>query len=347
MAALIYAWLAQLTSKLFAALAVLFWILHPSPICYATLLEHTFLSALVTLWLLYELWRLYQDHRLPVWRLALSSVLFFYTRALFQWPFFLLLACSLLLFNVPRQRIVQFLLIVLLLITPYLVKQKILFGTTNTSTNSGYTLCGVIRHQPTEDEVHRAVQSTEFNYPVKAAAFTTPDAGHRNTEEQYWHNLIYTKVFKERLASHPVESLQGMARSFSICVQRYWSASFESTGAWNHLIVSSLPAFWKSFYKFLLAGYGLIVLLFLAAMLLLYAKATEHLLERDWKKLLGFAMPVVFIFLLCNLSNRLNGRDLDFTDPDRFKFFLEPFFFIFIASQIYKLWAMARKGKGR
>lgn len=155
------AWLRRLrVPGALAALFTLGWLLHPAAFAYATLLDGTLLSALVTTWVLYETWRFGSSDGGSVGRLSAAVLLAYFTRSLFQWPFVLVMLGALVLLRVPRRQLVIFGAVVGLTVCLYSIKQAYLFGTVSTSTLQGTNLtrsigadCGPIAPVPA---AHRA-----------------------------------------------------------------------------------------------------------------------------------------------------------------------------------------------
>jgi hypothetical protein len=135
---LMYLWLSEMAGIWFAfALTILFF-LHPASIFYATFLETTFLSATLILGLYYLLWQLKEKKNVSMWLLVFSFVFLFLTRSLFQWPFLVLLALSLIFMKVPRRKIVFFVAVAGMVVGLYTAKQVYQFGLTGTTSFSGF-----------------------------------------------------------------------------------------------------------------------------------------------------------------------------------------------------------------
>jgi hypothetical protein len=138
---LIDAWLRRLrVPDALAALLALGWQLYPANLAFATLLDGTLLSSLLTTWVLYETWRLGSAGGGSVGRLIAAVLLAYFTRSIFQWPFVLVMLASLWLVGMSRRRLLIFGSVVGLVIGLYSAKQNYLFGTVSTSTLQGTNL---------------------------------------------------------------------------------------------------------------------------------------------------------------------------------------------------------------
>ena len=88
---IIFRWLSGLIDPITAFVASLLFLLHPAAISYATLLDTTFLSAFLILWMYYSLWKLGRNPA-SIFAVTVSSVLLFFFRSIFQLPFILMMA---------------------------------------------------------------------------------------------------------------------------------------------------------------------------------------------------------------------------------------------------------------
>lgn len=322
MATIIYCWMRKLTNRYFALVAVLSWVINPAPIFYATLLDGTFMSSFFILWFLYELWQVGKNTGSIV-RLSLASVLLLYTRTVFQWYFFPILLCSLILLKMPIRRVYIFIGIVSALASPLIIKQYLLFGTTSTTTFAGYHKCGVIWYQPSKKEIEHTKSLIKFKYPDKAAIYSGNDKF--NNEKQYQENLIYSAIFKKRLKTAPMATIKELMRSLKWNSRSYWrpSAKYVSNIIPDHLV-------WADLYNAIFSCRIYLELIFFSLIAWLWTYKKEESVLLSGRKTMGMLMPVLYIFLITNLCNRYG-----WTEAVRLKFLLEPFFYIFITSQIY------------
>lgn len=329
MAGLIYAWLRRLSSNTFALAASAVWILHPASINYSMLLEGTLLSSLCILWFFYELCHIGRKDG-SILRLLLVSVLLFYLRTTFQWYFFPLLIISLIAMGVPRAKLFLFTVLTVSLILPFIAKQYLMFKTTSTTTFAGYHKCGIIRYNPTRGEIDEIRTAMDFSYPEKADLYNGADGF--NTRGQYENNLIYSEVFNRQLKTNTFRCVRNILRSFVFNFKIYWRPSAQYQ---INYIVRRL--YWARFYNFLFSGWRFVFLLFCASLIWTYTRIREGKVLIHFNRAAGIMIPLTYIFLVTNLSNRYNWLtgDFNWVEADRLKFFLEPVFYVFIMNQAY------------
>ncbi len=323
-ATVVYVWLKKLTNLWFALIAVFFWMLHPAPIFYAMLLEGTNMSAFFVLWFIYELWR-YGKGRGSVVSVAFAAVILFYTRTMFPWYFFLVLMTALVFLKTPARQLLVFTGIVLILAGPLLVKQSLLFGTTDTTTFSGEHKCGILWYKPEAREISGARATMVFHYPPEAKLYSGGDP--LNSEEQYQTNLVWTALANAKMRSDPAGMLSAVFRSLIYDLQRYWKPSAQYT---NNIVVDRL--IWAPAYNAVFSGWVFIGLLLLSVWLgCSKGVVGERGILLSGRKTVGMMIVIGYIFLLSNLNNR-NG----WTEADRLKFILEPWFYVLILSCLYR-----------
>ena len=90
-AVLVFSWIRRVRGGASAAIACVVFLLAPGPIFYATFLDTTLLSSTLILWFFWTLWRFGRGEATPA-ALVLVSLLLFFTRSVFQWPFLVVLA---------------------------------------------------------------------------------------------------------------------------------------------------------------------------------------------------------------------------------------------------------------
>ena len=209
LAALVFVWIrARLGAGPLPFVLALLWIIYPGALAMATLLEGTMLSALLITWLLYELWRITTGEG-ATWRLALVAVLLYLSRTVFQWFFIPVLLLSLLVARVPSGRMVRVLAPLLIVVVLFSFKQLMLFGSVATTTFSGEHSLGIVWYHPTVEELAHVPEPHTFNYPD--STFAIEDK--YNTRQQVLTNLIYSRIFWERLSCCLAESLKGIVLS--------------------------------------------------------------------------------------------------------------------------------------
>jgi len=325
MAMLVYQWLSLLTSRRFAFYLSMVWILHPAPIYYATYTDPTILVSLGVLWLFYELWLFYSKSG-SVIRLALSATLLFYLRSSFPWYFFVLLTVCLMLMKIPRKQLMKFILISAILITPYLVKQYHVFKVID-STNLGYHRYFLVAGDSHPIAEARAIGAAiPWRYPKEASL----SVGCLNAEPFWRENFGYHKLANQYILAHPFESLKNIARTFFVYNWTgYWRPSWNFCGP-NHVVLL-LP--WQDALKVFLTYPTTFIILVFAILLWRRGRKEAGLSVFD-DRILGLILPWIYIFLTSTL---VNGDGKGATESIRYKFFLEPVYYVFIMAQIYRL----------
>ena len=326
---LVYLWTSRFCPRPVALLFAALWMLHPAAILYTRYLESSLLSALLVLWFFYELWRLARGGG-SVGRLALAAVLVFYTRTIFQWYFFVVLLAALVIMRVPRRSIAIFAAIVVVAIGPFLVRQYLLFGTTSTTTFAGYHQCSIIWYRPSAEEIDRAERSLRLAYPPDADLYNGGDP--YNTRRQWAENLIYSKLFGERLAKDPAGSLTALCGSLQMNWAEYWKPSSTFCDPQRSVIGAALTRLYDSTFS------GGVFIGLLLASAAIWTVAAIRRGGCDFRRVAGLLIPLGYVMLISNLCNRYYPNSVgdrpEWSEAQRMKFFLEPVFFVFLATQL-------------
>jgi hypothetical protein len=313
---LMFRWLSGLVGETIAFLASLLFLLHPAALVYSTLLDTTLLSGVLVLWMYYSLWKLRRGYS-SIFAITTSSVLLFFFRSVFQLPFLLVMAVSLFLLKVRWRTVVLFLLITGGICGSYVARQYGQFGLLSTSSFSGLNLVrsvGVLTYTwPYEVD------------PVGELPKTLPNVLARKSKVDgslNYNNLCYLEFdrqlkseYKHYLSATPVAVLFG---AYYSNLKIYWRPSSSYSVRRN---IELLP--WKSAYDFIFSGPVLIVLLSLAGVVWL-AKGRR---EKDYACRVGILLPALYVFVISILFEQ--------GENNRFKFFLEPVFFVFMVWQFH------------
>jgi len=327
----IYLWLSKLTNDWWASMAALFFAASPAALLYATLLETTLLSSLFILILTFLLWKISQGDQVSPWLLALSFLALFFTRSVFQWPWIILLAICLVVMRYPVGLLKKFIIIASLIVFLFLTKQFLLFGISSTSSFSGLNLCQSIAACKSH-YIPEQVFEAESDLPkVLTRDKKLTDAHNFNHLVDLQLNQAYLQDYKEKLGNETISSL------FSIYwknISIYFQPSSNYAGT-NQLLVY-LPERWRIYYEKIFSAPIFPALLILCA---LFWLKNHHQVQR--RKAIGVCLPIMAIFAISVLFE--SGENM------RFKFFIEPVLFIFIASQIYlagqALWNLLHRQK--
>lgn len=335
---IIFLWVSRLTNNFYGVLATFIWILHPSPVLYATLLETTLLSSFGFTWLLYELWRLKKNSEISFFRLSISLLFIYFTKSIFQWYFIPILILSLLLMRYSFKKIFfSSIGISIIIIFLFVTKQYILFNTTLTTTlNEGTHLCGMIWHNPTKDEINQAEKNLEINYPEGAKKITTwyyKDFIFGNNEKSYKINSVYIYVCKKYLFNHPLSSLINIKNNFIGSFREFIKPSSTYTA---NVIVDNLP--WRNSYDYIFGNTFLLILVTIS----FFTWFTNNIIRkkniRNIMYDIGVFLPILYFILISNIGGvHIQYYPIPWRETDRLKFIIEPVIYIFIFVQLYLL----------
>ena len=325
---LAFLWLDQLTqARPFALVAAILLLLHPAMIFFATLLDTTIVTAALVLWMYYGVWRLGMGSsrergqgRGAIAAVIAAVVLLFLFRSAFQWPAVVVLGTSLSLLRVPWRRIVWFLAVTGSVYGLYTAKQYTQFGVMGTSSFTGINL---VRSAGIWKDVYPYPIDLSSAPPRPLPSVLTRQ---RKIDGTVNYNNVHYLAFNARLTrdygqyvrTFPVRALLG---SYAENLGYYLDPSSRYT---DHVIVDRLP--WRGVYDRLFSGPLLIGLLGLAA----GVAVTRGVGRASAIYALGLALPAVYVVCVTVVFEK--GENA------RFKFFLEPVLFVFIASQLHDAW---------
>ncbi len=329
----VFLWLGQLTSPRYASGATLLFVAHPAAIFYATLLEATLLTSVLVLALHYTLWRLRTRPQRSVVPFTLCTLALFFTRSIFDWPALFVLTACLALVGVPRRRVLMFVVACALVCGLYLAKQYWKFGVVSTSTLSGLNLIHSI-----------GVRDTDYFRPAAAAASdraplangsSLPTVLTRRTKLDGTPNLNHIEylevnrrllaLYRQRLLSM---SWKDLARNYLLNLRLYM---FPSTWFTVHEIADRLP--WRTAYNDVFSSPVLPILVVLAAVAWLDDSRSRG--SARFAPALALVLPVLYVAFASVVGDK--GENM------RFKFFVEPVVFVFIAAQLPSLVRLAAR----
>lgn len=319
---IVFRWLREATSTTFALGATAVLLLHPATLAYATFLDGTFVSAVVTTWLMAALWRLRMVPQSSITPLTIAVIVCYFTRSLYQWPFVLLIAVSLLAFGVGKHKIAVFLLTSSAVIGAYTIKQLVLFDTMSTTTFAGLNLNGSIGYRPANFET-----LVDRQIDVERPQADVLTRRHKIGGRTNYNNHIYLEAnrqlldeYQQRMSSTPLAALAhiyaGNARTWLLPSDGYFGE-----GA-PHIIVEHLP--WRGIYDRAFS---------FPLLPLLIGLAVTASLRQGWRPMdrlvanAGVALPVVYVIAISIAGERGENQ--------RFKFFVEPVLFVFVATSLF------------
>jgi hypothetical protein len=325
LASLVCLWLCRLRGARFAVPAALLFVLHPASVFYATLLDGTLPSAFGVTWFLYELWRA-RDGAGSLPRLGAAILLLFFTRSVFQWPFLVVAAASLALLGMRWRRLAVLVAVVGLVMGAYVAKQRLLFGLTFTSSFAADNFCkGLHEYCPGVTETARpplpdptrarvlsrtAKLNGEYNY--NQVAFL---------RRSFSQMAEYRRLLRTRTWRQNADALRRNVAFWLRPSSRYT----------EHVLVDRLP--WRRAFDSVFSGATLVVLLAAAAAAWLVRAGRGQV-----RVGLALALPVAYVFAVSVLFE--GGENM------RFKFFLEPALFVFLAAQAAALAAALQRRLG-
>ncbi len=330
MGALLFAWVTKSYRKWLGCVATALFLLHPALIFYATMIDTTIISSLGVLWLFYELRRISHGKK-SIWGLHFATLFLFFTRSTFQWPFVVVVCVSLLCLRLPLKKVVLFFAITGIVTVGYTIKQYCIFGVPYSSTFAGYNFCRSIggcpalpaeakknardflNHHPRSGEANvlsrpRKLRGTNFN----ALAHLKK----RKKQQLAYQNAMFQRDFHSLLLEYVKN------------VKIYLKPSSDYT---KHRLVDSLP--WRKLYDAVFSSFCLVILLGTSSILWLMRNRTRDRVLNG----VGFLLPALYTFFVTVLFERGENQ--------RFKFFLEPIFYLFIFSQISALFVWSQTSK--
>lgn len=325
---LVFLWLDQLTqARTFALIASLLLVLHPAMIFFATLLDTTIVTAVLVLWMYYSLWCIGQG-RGSIAAVTAAVVLLFLFRSAFQWPVVVVLGLSLSLLRVPWRRVAWFVAIAGSVYGLYTFKQYTQFGVLSSSSLMGINL----------------VRSADMDFPPSprgglygidldpAPPRPLPSVltRQRKIDGSVNFNNFHYLEFNARLTNDYARyvrtfPIRDLLESYSENLGYYLDPSSQYT---KHVIVDRLP--WRGWYDRIFSGPLLVVLMGIAAGI----AVTRGSGRASFPYMLGLALPALYVVFITVMFEK--GENA------RFKFFLEPVYFVFIASQLHYAWRRVR-----
>jgi hypothetical protein len=321
-AVLVFRWTNELTSPVFAAGCALVYLFHPAHVLFTTFPDATLMTTTLVLWAYYELWKTRTGSPRPMGALIALVLALFLARPVVQWPAAVVFACSLALLRVPRRKVVTFLLVVLCAMGAFTLKQYLLFGLTTTSSFTGRNLCRSLGDRP------GALVAPPDQWPAGCRVpAPCPSVLIRETKLDGAPNFnhfrylaldrLLMKRFRELLGRQSAASL---VRNYRQNIRLFFEPSSEYT---TQAITDRLP--WRSAYDRVFS-YPVLVLLLAAALAIWVWRNRRPAFPLG----LAMALPGGYLFLAAIICEK--GENM------RFKYYLEPVIFVFLASQGYALW---------
>ncbi len=314
-AVLVFSWIQGARGPRSATFAAIVFVLLPGPIFYAAFLDSTLLSATLILWFFHTLWRFGGGENVSV-RLVFISLVLFFTRSVFQWPFLIVLGLSLWLMGVPRARSLRVLVPIAAVMLAFLAKQYVLFGLTTTSSFGPDSFCkGLSEYCHGTAKVDLPKTTDRFN------AFVLRRAEKLNGEYNYNQEAFLKRSFSQMAEYKSLLSRLTPGRALEILRINLDFYLRPTSRHSSHVIVDRLP--WRGPLEFLLSGWRFIVLLVLCVGLWLRRCRAEigENRRRALRHGLALALPALYVAAVTIVFE--SGENM------RYRYFLEPTFFVF------------------
>jgi hypothetical protein len=327
--AIAFLWLRSLTgSRVWAVTGVLVIGAYPGTIAMATLLDGTFPSAVLTTLMLYLLYVALRNRsaRLLNWWLV-SLLVLSWTRTIFQLQ--ILIMIPVVVWLIYRYRMgnrtwvaisVSIALTAGLFLLP--LKQYLLYNTTATTSFAGNHQVEVVSYRPTPEEL--AAVEVPQDILVNASKFVSGF----NSPENIATNYTLSQVGNQYYLRDPFQVVKNLiwGAQMNSAQALHWTHDYSIIGAGPaNIAADTLP--WTPPSNSLLSTTFYVLILLATAGCLLYAFGTRGLLRRA-RTYLAFIFILATTMITFLLANRY-----DWTEADRLKFVVVPFFLtLFIAS---------------
>lgn len=318
--AIIFLWLEKTTNIKIAFVSSLIFFLHPANILYSTLLDSTFLTTFLFSLFYYLLWKTRRYGSISISLLSIATLSLFFTRAIFQIPFLILLIGSLFLLKVKKQKILIFLLLTGSVFGLYTLKQYYKFGIFSTTSLTGLNLNRSVGNLDLDNlwGVDLTINENQNNLPSTLTR-TKKINGQTNFNHinyiQFNQRLL--EEFKEYIAVTPTSKI---LLSYWENLRIYFKPSSQYS---TNIIVENL--FWKKLYDKVFSTPILPALLVVLGI----SGIITSIREREYLRDVGLILPGLYVFAVTVLFEK--GENM------RFKFFIEPLLFIFIVTQLYRI----------
>jgi hypothetical protein len=338
--AVVYLWVRDLTHSGWWALAgTVLWAVSPGYLTVMMLLEPSPLAVTFISVMFYLLYRFLRTRRLGyVTGFLLALLLASLTRNVTQVHVLAIVAVAVVAFWFMASRrawwvmALNVVLLGLLFVMP--IKQQVMFGTWDTSTQSGYHRAGMLWIDP------RTVPDAQYPQHIVDNALTF--SSRFNTQETLKDNYRLSAAANDLLLGDPVEAASRLGRSLTITVPE---ALMPTSSYTQNVMVDLLP--WRAAYDWVFSGWRYLLLMLAVLGAIVWSRGwggTGRLLRRyGW--FIAFygliAAPVIW-------SNRYYpGREDEgpiWTEAVRLKIFLEIPFYVVL---VYTVWLLVGRLRGR
>jgi len=321
MGGIAFAWLHKKTNFSVALIGTFALLIHPAMLLYATLLDSNFLTAFLVLVFYYLLWKLKNKEDTSTLALILATLALFFTRSIFQYPFIIVAGATFLMVGLKPQKLAVFLAVTVAVTGAFAIQHQQKFGTISTSSFTGLNLNRSVGNPNFVDywSINVDYQPQGESLPKSLTRTRKTDGSPNYNHIQYLqYNAELVEAFKSYFLGIPPVALY----------QTYWenvTIYFQPSNIYHteHAIADRVP--WRPIYEKIFSAPILPILLIIFGIY-----ATEKVLrEKDYLSTLGFMLPALYIFAITVLFEK--GENM------RFKFFIEPLFFVLLVIQLYEI----------
>ncbi|MBI1351795.1 MAG: hypothetical protein GC156_11835 [Actinomycetales bacterium] len=331
--AVIYLWIRDLTRNGWWALGgTALWAISPGYITIMQLLEPSPLAVMFVTTMFYLLYRFLRTRQLGYSTGFLAALLLAsLTRNITQLQVIVIIGIAIVAFWFIAKRrawwvmAANLVLFGLILVMP--IKQQVMYGTWDSSTQSGYHRAGMLWIEPSEIPPIDVPQKYIDNALVFSSRF--------NTQETMIDNYRASAAANDLLVHHPLEAASRLIKSAQITVPKMLQPTSKYT---QNYFVEVIP--WRAGYDWLFSGWRYILLVLLTLATLVYLKGARGFGRLLWR----YGWFIVFYGLVAApviWSNRyFPDRPQDgpiWTEADRLKIFLEIPFYVLLATCIWWL----------
>lgn len=322
MGLLLFVWCSGLMGWKAGFATSLLFLLHPAAIYYATLLDTTFLSSFLILWMYYLLWRIKSGARISIALFAVIALALFFIRSIIQLPTILLFLASLGLLGIRFRKLLAFALIFGSISGLFIAKQYHVFHQLSTSSFTGQNLMWSIGRTRPDYKVY-----LEDPGNLRAPERGLPDVLtrlHKIDGSTNFNNINYLYLNQQLLGEYVAAIRSTPPAALTVqYIENAWIYFMPSTDYTEHAIVDQLP--WRGLYDAIFSYPVLPALLLTMGLLSLW----NAVRGRTFTVSLGLLLPAMYVFLICILGEKAENM--------RYKFFLEPVMFVFLAAECSRI----------
>ncbi len=326
----VFSWIRSLTNSRGWSLAGAIVVgLYPGTVAMATLLDGTFPSAVLTTVMLYLLYEAihHRSPRFVNWWL-LSLLLLSWTRTIFQLQILIMIPVLVWLlyrYRMGARSLLAVAMSVILTASLFLLplKQFLLFGTTATTSFAGNHQIEVVSYRPNAAELAAVEVPPDIirNAEKFVSGFNSPE----NVATNYILSQVGTQYYVREPFQVAKNLLWGMQMNSAQAM--HWTHDYSIVGAGPaNIAADTLP--WTPPPNIALSSAFYSLVMLITFVCLIYAFGTRGLMRRC-------RTYAAFIFVVCTVMiTFLLANRYDWSEADRLKYIVEPFFFVLLFSSL-------------